>query len=1220
MENLLALLDKIQHLSPLSFFETETIVVQNAGMQHWLNMSLAQSRSISMNIGYALPAQFLWKLIRAMASEDKVPEQSPFSREVLTWRIYGLLAQDEVLNDQDFEPVTSYWQGKSGAKETEKQAQLKRYQLAHQVADLFEQYLIFRPDWIDAWSAEQSENCQPINFATAGNNSLKTELENNADLTDEFSGENPLENNSNNTAEKMANWQGKLWQLLTKEQSYNPVTLVESAIENLADKKHLLPKRLSFFGLNAMAPMWLSFINKLSEHTQVHFFHLNPCFDYWGDIQSQKTAMSNIKQWVEGFDDEKHHVGNPLLANLGQQGREFLAMLQDYSTVDIDAFESNTITNNEHQQEQDAAKSLTLLERVQQDILTLSDASQQSLTTSQHGKTAVSAPDDSITITSCHSALREVQGLHDWLLHQFNNDKSLTPKDVIVMCPQIENYAPYIDAVFVRGWQDLDDNIPPLPCSIADRVSKDAEPIVAAFLEILSLPDSRFQVSQLLSFLRLPAMQRKFGLSTEEIEKISLWLNQASVHWGLDAEHKQQVLSQHEVKESEVTAAASEKVVSKSTFTWQEGLSRLLRGFAYGDNETIFQDQLLLSTVEGNDAELLGKLMWVIERLQSYAQQLAKPRTAVQWKAFLFELIDQLFDIEGEYCFNDLSKSIEALAENCEHAQYQQQMPLVIVSDFLHSFLGQPEPGRQFMIGQVTFCSMVPMRSIPFKVVAILGLNDGEFPRQRQPQGFDLLALTQPRLGDRSRRGDDRYLFLEAIISARQSLYLSYQGNNIKTNSEKQPSIVVKEFIEYLTLGYQWGKDATKNSNQISGIKLLPMQAFSEQNYQGRFASFDDKWLTLTQGTTPDNGQATPESERVNDDRFNAETFSAESFQILPADNGEEASDKDTLELSLSALIKFFQHPSRYFAEQQFNLRLGYDEQLNEDVEPFEINALESYLLREKMLAEMLDNGEQHNALSDDIAKEALANIQLSAQLSGKFPDLPTTQKTFEQWQKDSEQLSDLILSNNAATPTPCHVSYEIDANELFSQTSSPNSAHIKKVILKAELPVKGDKLVLYRSSSAKAKDKLSLYLNQLLLQVCQIEQAELSQVSQTCGYYFDTKSQKTSELEVSNLPEASGQLKRLVASFLQGQQQPLLLNAELAFKRLAAKQFDQNTLAHFWHDPNSFAPFGADPYIQYFWPNCPSIEQLPTELEQIYLPMHQVFSAKKSSANKGKK
>ena len=162
--------------------------------------------------------------------------------------------------------------------------------------------------------------------------------------------------------------------------------------------------------------------------------------------------------------------------------------------------------------------------------------------------------------------------------------------------------------------------------------------------------------------------------------------------------------------------------------------------------------------------------------------------------------------------------------------------------DFLLSHFNQAEPGRQFMAGQVTFCSMLPMRSVPFRVIAILGLNDGEFPRQRQAMGFDLMAMQPPRKGDRSRRGDDRYLFLEALISCRDKLYLSYQGHDIKTNNSREPSLVLQELTDYLEKAYGWHKAIEDREQQLINI---PLQAFSQANYQGKWKSFNANWLKL---------------------------------------------------------------------------------------------------------------------------------------------------------------------------------------------------------------------------------------------------------------------------------------------------------------------------------------------------------------------------------------
>ena len=264
MENLLALFNKIQQVSPLSLFDQEHIIVQNAGMQHWLNMSVAQTRGIAMNIEFALPAQYLWKLLREIASDDAVPDQSLYAREVLVWRVFEMLSTEQVLADETFEQATQYWQGAASGSEQ----QQKRYQLAMKIADLFEQYLIFRPNWIDRWSQQDFDFVQDSVTAS------------------EIAENNVVEE----TTQQTYVWQGKLWYLLQQRQAYNPIELMANAAERIADKVALLPKRISFFGINALPPMWINFLEMLGEHIDIHFFHLNPCADYW-EISKLKSSL-----------------------------------------------------------------------------------------------------------------------------------------------------------------------------------------------------------------------------------------------------------------------------------------------------------------------------------------------------------------------------------------------------------------------------------------------------------------------------------------------------------------------------------------------------------------------------------------------------------------------------------------------------------------------------------------------------------------------------------------------------------------------------------------------------------------------------------------------------------------------------------------------------------------------------------------------------------------
>ncbi|MFK5984297.1 MAG: exodeoxyribonuclease V subunit gamma, partial [Pseudomonadota bacterium] len=834
LENLVVLLDKVMQMGEsANILEPEIILVQSKGMQHWLNLQLAEQRGISMNLAFSLPMQFFWSQIRLILDKNEVPEHSTYTREVLSWRIHSLLASEEIINNSLCSEATRYWLKQSSpAAQADSIADTfsdhnKRFQLACQLADLFEQYQIFRPDWLLAWEKEA-----PVH------------------------------------------WQALIWKLLIKQQPLHPIALLQQAIDTLQQKKCHLPERISLFGINTLPPLWLDFLSELGEHTQVHFFHLNPCFEYWGDLKTDKAnAKQHFYRWLNNPTniDEKTSeelTNNPLLSNLGSQGKDFLFLLQDRSSIEIPVYDDLA------EGSVDETKTPSLLKTIQQDILTLYDARID----------PTIKIDNSLVISSAHNALREIQALHDWLLMQINRDKSLNPRDILVMCPNVENYAPYVEAVFAHGWGDYSEQIPPLPCSIADRALRDSEPLVQGFIELLKLPDSRFQASQIFSYLRLPAIQSKFGFKPDDLAQLEDWVKHAAIHWGMDQKHKQRILS---------TAETNEK------FTWLQGLNRLLLGFAYGDQSAIYNQQLLLPDVEGEQAVLLGQFLELLEQLQFYSIQLQQSRTAKQWQEFLHLAKKNLFAelSEDKNAQQIIEQAIDALGEFTQQANYQQKIAHNIVYDFLLSHFSQPEPSRQFMAGQVTFCSMVPMRSVPFRIIAVLGLNEGEFPRQRLPMGFDLMANEPQRKGDRSRRGDDRYLFLEALISARDKLYLSYQGVDIKTNNNREPSLVLQELMNYVEQAYGW----QLTSGEKQQLLKIPLQAFSKENYQQPLQSFNKNWLQLNE-----KGRA------------------RNNWQKIISDNKLIDSLAENKEVKLTAedLIRFFDNPCQLFAQQQLGLYL----------------------------------------------------------------------------------------------------------------------------------------------------------------------------------------------------------------------------------------------------------------------------------------------------------
>lgn len=872
LEDLSFLLQKLLQADPLSVLESDQILVESQGMQHWLNMQLATHQSIAMNLSFPMPSRFIWDMSRELLGNDMIPRQSPYRREVLAFRIDDILQTSSWQKNPAAQKVTQYWQ----EAETGRGNALKRFQLAAAVADLFEQYMLYRPDWLFLW--QQGE------FAT--------------DSMDEH-------------------WQSELWRLLVAEQAWHPVALQDQAIEAITQKRHLLPKRLIIFAVNSMPPKTLEFFSELANVIDIHVFHLNPCHTFWGDISSDKARARALKQtdmtaW--GFIDKP--IGNPLLANLGGQGRAFFNSLQEIETFEISAF-SEPATNDSGQ-----AENKKLLMHLQNDILTLHDRREQPI--------EITPNDGSVYCVNGHSALREIQHLHDYLLQRFEQDPSLTPADVIVMCPAIEDYAPYIDAVFRRPYDSFNATAARLPCSVADRRLSDAEPLINSFMDLLTLPDSRFEVSKIINYLRLPAVQDKFNLPDKEIELIEWWLSEAHVHWGLDQNHKRQYVEQ-----------------GNQIYTWLWGLRRLILGFAWGENTCVTQEIAYMPHVEGQQALLLGRLCHLLDELARTSKQLKKPRTAEHWQVFLNQLCETFFarHSDEENAMLMIENAISSLSEQALQANYQTEIPLEVARFHLQRSFSSADSKSQFLTGQVTFCSMIPMRSIPFKIIAILGLNEGQFPRTETPYSFDLMAQSKGRSGDRSRRSDDRYLFLEALISARDTLYLSYQGRDIRSNESREPSLVLKEVLNYIDKSY--GESALS-------VEQLSLHPFDVSNFTAQSPGYDADWARLANISCA--AEKIPVSE-------------------LPQANTETGASS---QLDCSDLKRFFKDPLKVYYRQVLGLRFDIEQVYHSDSEPFALDSLSHYQLRTELTKIKLEHRE-------DDEKHLLEQIRFS----GALPDTP---------------------------------------------------------------------------------------------------------------------------------------------------------------------------------------------------------------------------------------
>ena len=747
---------------------------------------------------------------------------------------------------REFAPLSSYLEGDGDG--------LKRFQLAGKIADTFDQYTMYRPEMLLRW--EEGEG---------------------------------------------GDWQQLLWRALVQSGKGEHRGRVKLDFARLLARNggaRGLPERITVFGISYLPSYHLDILSEVSNYTEVNLFLLSPCREYWGDIVSARQ-MSRLSPERRGYLVE----GNPLLASLGKLARDFSNLVigcESAAALEIDLY-------------RDPGEG-RLLDAIQSDILNLRGREQRDAADpdgeGRGGKREVAAQDRSVQIHSCHSPMREVEVLHDNLLALLESARDLAPRDIIVMTPDIESYAPYISMVF-GGCQDPARKI---PYSIADRSLAKEGQITEALLKLLGLPGSRLGVTDVFDILESPPVARRFGLDSGELETVRGWLEDTRVRWGADEGHRER-LGLPAYREN----------------SWRAGLDRLLLGYCMPEEgDRLFHGMLPYDELEGDATRTLGKFAGFVRRAEALAEDFAAGRTLGQWREAIFTLLSDFIDADEELAHE--SAAVHAVVQSLEDleqkAGFSEELDLVVIRSWLSSRLAESEKGFGFLTGEVTFCAMLPMRSIPFRVVCLIGMNDGVFPRQSRPPGFDLIARDmQP--GDRSLRDEDRYLFLECLLSARQVLYLSYLGQSVKDNSPIPPSVLVSEFLDAVDAGFSCGGQSPEE-RLVTRHRLQP---FSRSYFDGKSGLFS---------YSSENCNALIEAGRHPGERS--------SFISRPLKTPPE----EMRQVTLAQLVRFFGNPSRYLLENRLEIRLGDQSVPLQERESFAVEGLEAYGLNQSLLEKCL--------------------------------------------------------------------------------------------------------------------------------------------------------------------------------------------------------------------------------------------------------------------------
>ncbi|CAI0932084.1 exodeoxyribonuclease V subunit gamma [Serratia entomophila] len=1088
-------------------FQQEVVLVQSPGMAQWLQMQLAEQFGIAANIAFPLPATFIWEMFTRVLPD--IPKESAFSKDAMTWKLMWLLP--ELLAQPAFASLQHYL--------TDDGDKRKIHQLAGRVADLFDQYLVYRPQWLESW--QRGERIDGLAEAQQ--------------------------------------WQAPLWERLVEytrelgQPEWHRANLYSRfihALDNAQSCPPGLPPRVFICGISALPPVYLEALQALGRHIDIHLMFTNPCRYYWGDIQDyaflarlqsrkrrhyhqarEQGLFREPGQAAQLFDAEgQQQLSNPLLASWGKLGRDHLYLLSQMEGVqEVDAFVDIPADN--------------MLHVIQRDMLELEDnavigATPETLESSA-GKRPLDLQDRSLSLHACHSPQREVEVLHDQLLTMLAEDPELTPRDIIVMVADIDSYTPYIQAVFGNASAERY-----LPFAISDRKARQAHPALQAFISLLDLPQSRFTSEQVLALLEVPALAARFAIREEGLRLLRHWVGESGVRWGLDDDN---------VRELELPATGQH--------TWRFGITRMLLGYAMDSNAGDWQGILPYDESSGLVAELAGQLADMLASLSRWRQLLSEARPLEEWLPLCRQLLDTFFAPDGE------TEVVLALIERQWQqaigfglaARYPDAVPLSILRDDLAARLDQERISQRFLAGQINFCTLMPMRSIPFKVVCLLGMNDGVYPRTLPPLGFDLMAQ-QVKRGDRSRRDDDRYLFLEAILSAQQRLYISFIGRSIQDNGLRYPSVLVTELLEYLEQSYCLPGDENLDADgsaQRVGEHLLKWHArmpFAAENFLpgSEAQSYAAEWLPAADGR----GAAHP--------AFNQPLLAEEPPQI-----------------SLDDLLRFYRHPIRAF----FQLRLGVSFILEEtelpDEEPFTLDNLSRYQFNSQLLNTLID-GEDPARLFQRV--RAAGGLPF-----GAFGEI--------YWQKQQEEMTELAEQVRAERSEghSLELDIEIDGVRISGWLHQ----------------VQEDGLLRWRPATLSAVDGILLWLEHLAY-CCAGGTGE----SRIYG-------RKNSAWRFAALTpaEARTQLAELLAGYRRGLCQPLLLLNKSGWAWLSqcyqpeTQQIDweeetqikaRAKLLQAWQGDQRIPGEGEDPYVQRVFRQLDNdyLAQILVETERYLLPV----------------
>ncbi|MCW9708210.1 exodeoxyribonuclease V subunit gamma [Fodinibius salsisoli] len=1013
----------------------EVLIVQNHGMGQWLTMHRARAEGVAANMVFEFPAERMWKLVRLLHPD--LPQTLPSDRGPMAWSLMQLL--EEYADEPIFAPLRFYMEDTDPGRQ-----EVRKWKLSNKIADVFDQYLVYRPDLLLKW--EQGKTYFEDNEAERWQSEIWRKLQDNwkVDWPDEYAPHRAL---------------------LQQE-------LFDAIEEGVLDGE-ALPARLSVFGVSGMPPALVQTLVQVSALIDVSFYQL-----------TTDRLVTDAADFYHPLLQSFGKVGSDL-SNLLQQSVKRYGVEPNYTSVDA--------------RNKDGQSTFSTFLQVQESLKKNQSSSRLETGLSEDG---------SIRVHSCHSPMREVEILYDQLLSILDENPNCHPDDVLIMTPDIETYAPMIRAVF--GSQE--EGQLEIPFHISDRGVGASRPVTEAFLGLLALLESRFKVTELLDLLDTSPIRSAFEIREEEITQIEQWVEENRIRWGIDGPFKEKL-----------------GLPATSNFSWKAGLRRMILGYTMEATE----DQLFESiypyeeVASSDDAVLAGKLAYFLQSLFELYEEVQQSKSIDGWANCIASMVSTFFP-DNQEVFSEVAQirqRIDTLKEQGEVSGYGRTVPYRLIRSWFQNQLEEQHTGGG-RIGQgITFSSLMPMRSIPFQVIGVIGMNDDAFPRPKKPVAFDLMSEEQ-RPGDPINAQEDRYLFLENLLSAGSHIYFSYVGQSNRDDTDFPPSVVLSEFLDYLETHHGLTTDSL--------ITRHPLQAFSSRYFKDEgYFSYSKLQRKISQQMLS-SAEAPP-------------SFIQER---LPPP------DEEKKQLSLNQLISFYQHPIQYVMRNRLGIYLRTEEVITEDREPFALQGLDNYQVGQVLLDRY-------------IKKKPLESYHEVLRSRDQLP---------EGWV--GEQAYDKKITEVQNFATAISRAVEEEPLDDLEVNLSVGGFHIVGHLSNLYTPCR----LSYRFGSPRAKDLISFWVKHVVLQTVSDDTYPNYSL-----FYAKDRYKTFVEYELSPVEDSVSLLERLLQGYWQGQQSMSYLFPESAFafaEQLCQKKKEEaeamkNAIRAWEPSYNGYPGEGDDGYIR---------------------------------------